>query len=205
MKRMLLIAGILFATACVFPNQCYPDLLPPGKRNSRLPSASGVPFKVTTNPKTTENRLVIPRKFLNRPVAVDAAQKNSISGAGLRSLVGGLALSLSAVSLTFLLIRRKKAGTRLTAVLLVTGVGGFFCADYVVANLAPPDFDRPPSVLNQLTRGQQNVTIEITKQGKAVELVLGTGRQRPRQRQPSGSPRPSTGSSLSPKSDVNPE
>lgn len=54
-----------------------------------------------------------------------------------------------------------------------------FCVDQVTADIAPP-ISEIPSTWKRVAAGQQNVKIEIVKEGEAVELILGTYRSRTR-------------------------
>ncbi len=199
MKRTLLFAGLLgFAMA----------LVPPvGFSNIGPPPNPQVPLKITADKKTTKNRLIIPRKFLEKSGAV-GLRGTADDGANLRTVIAGLAISVSVVCFVFLLIRRKHRAAQAMALLAALGGAGVVWVNRASADL-PPSISRIPEQWTRVAKGDRSVTIEITDKGDAVELILGTkyrgngGQREPRPfEEPPGS-KPET--SAKPKAEPKPE
>jgi hypothetical protein len=91
----------------------------------------------------------------------------------MRTVFAGIALSLAAVCLIFVFMR-KKGGAAKTATGLFAAVAGLFAAQTATADLPPPQ----ANIVHTWKRvAQQNVDIEISDQGDKVVLILGTYRR----------------------------
>lgn len=175
MKRLLSVVLVMGATIALFPKLGSPDI--PGGRRVEPPRPvplKPVPFKITSDRKTKENRLVIPRKYLqDTKVGSAGLFGDGDPGVSLRTIFAGLAISVSVISLVFLIIRKKSRAAQAIALLMTIGSVGFLCINEGRADLAPP-ISKVPSAWRRVGKDQQNVKIEITDKGDAVELIIGT-------------------------------
>ncbi len=175
MKRMLLVMGLLGLAVGLIPTLAF--------SNVAVPPDPHVPFKITADKTTRENRLVIPRKFLEKSGSVGLGGAAD-DGSNLRTVIAGLAISVSVASLVFLLIRRKHRAAQALTLLAALGGAGFVWVNCASADL-PPSISRIPQQWTRVAKGDQNVVIKITDKGDAVELILGTkyrgsgGKRRP--------------------------
>lgn len=165
MKRISTVLCVMALVIAVFPRVGFSNAAAP-------PELTPVPLKITADRNAKENRLLIPRKFLRNVGAVSLRDGGGL-GAGFRTVIAGLVISVSVVCLVFLLLRKRRKAAQAMAVLFVTGAAGFWCLQQATADIAPP-ISEIPSVWKRVGQDQQNVTIEITEKGDAVELVLGT-------------------------------
>jgi hypothetical protein len=130
-----------------------------------------VPFVVKLDESAVPARLTIPAKFLrtaadSRP---DASRKAELSSP--RTIVAGIALSLAAVGMVFVIRRGRE--TR-AAVLLIVGGLSLATASYAWADLAPPkDFD-PKGLIGPIPDSAR-VMIEVVGSGEAVVLTISPG------------------------------
>ncbi|MCA9073147.1 MAG: hypothetical protein KDA84_29695 [Planctomycetaceae bacterium] len=182
MKRVVISAVVLVGLTLV-PTEGFSDIPP-------VPENPSVPFKITADKRTRDNRLIIPRKFLENAGAGKVGALGSESENQTATLVAGLAISVSVVSLVFLVIRKKSRAAQALALLAALGAGGFVWMNQATADIAPP-ISEIPQAWRHVAKGQQNVKIEITEKGDTVELVLGTYYQRslpPNERKPKSPP-----------------
>lgn len=198
MKRLLVAAGVLgliFGPLSVwaFANAEAPPDPPPD------PSRP-VPFKITADRSSKENRLVIPRKFLDHAKTVSA--KGTGIGTDLRTVIAGIAISVSLVSLTFLLIRKKNRAAQAIALFVALGGTGILWINRATADIPPP-ISEIPEAWRRVGDGQKKLTIEITDKGDSVELILGTYYRSPSQDIERRQPRPEP--AAPPKSKPKPE
>ena len=194
MKRLLVAAGVfglILAPLSAFANiEAPPDPPPSGP----------VPFKITADRSTKENRLVIPRKFLDGAKTVSA--KGAGIGPDLRTVIAGLAISVSLVSLAFLLIRKKSRAAQAIALFVALGGTGVLWINRATADIPPP-ISEIPDAWRRVGDGQKKLTIEITDKGDSVELILGTYYRSPSLDIERGQPRPEP--PASPKSEPKPK
>lgn len=169
MNRVLHCTLALFGLA-LFPTVGFSNRAP-------VPVDPNVPFKITADSRTKQNRLIIPRKFLQNAGAGKVGLLEGESGNQAKTLIAGLAISISLISLVFLVIRRKSRTAQAMALLIAVGSGGLLLGTQATADVAPP-ISRIPHQWKMVGKNQHNVKIEITDKGDAVELILGTYRRR---------------------------
>lgn len=181
MKRQGLIIGLVGLAIALLPHTGISNVAEPEPpktaeperpKNEPLMTPQAVPFKITADRRSKENRLIIPRKFLEKSGAREL-RGEGLSGMDFRTVIAGLAMSVSVVCFVFLLIRKKSRAAQAIALLMTIGSVGFLCINEARADLAPP-ISKVPSAWRRVGKDQQNVKIEITDKGDAVELIIGT-------------------------------
>ena len=160
MKRLLRLAfviGIPFAF-CLAPRFC-------------AGAEAAVPFDLKSSTRTSHNRLVIPKKFLENRSAF-ALQGNTDNGADLRTVIAGVAISASLIGLVFLIIRKKGRAAQMMLLMMgVLGVG-FLWGNHVSADGPPPAQRLSESWERFAGDNGRYVIVEITEEGEAIELIL---------------------------------
>lgn len=158
----LLCLGTLY---CLFTtNPLLADSLPPDPEPPK-DADTAVPFVVKADRTTQFNRLVIPRSFLQDAKGAD--------NSWYRTVIAGVAMSLAAVALTFVLMRRKSTSSKVTTSVIVFAVMTFTTWKFGKADLAPPPAETS-RIRNIFNLSKADVIIEIVDEGDEVELIYGT-------------------------------
>ncbi|GAB4152156.1 MAG: hypothetical protein Tsb009_27860 [Planctomycetaceae bacterium] len=177
MIRQLSIYGLVLLGVFVVPIPVLADIAQP---DPVIPKDAGnaVPLIIQQDRRTRANRLLIPRKFLRNATGAD--------NHALRTILAGIAMSLAAGSLVFVLMRRKNTASKIAMSVFCFAIGGLAATELTVAATS----DSRSSIASSwshIDHADQNVIIEVTDRGEYVNLVLGTYERRRRR---GGQPKP---------------
>lgn len=163
MRRSLLCAG--FALLFVMNGE------PRCEANAEATQSQSVKMSVRGDRGSKVNRLIIPKKLLNGATVVNADDQRDM-----RTIVAGVALSLAAVSLVFVFLRRKSAAAKAAAGGAAAVATMFLAGELATADIPPPRADVVRNWTG-LAENEQMVIVEIVDEGDSIELVLGTYRK----------------------------
>lgn len=158
MNRILLFVGTLLL---LFPQRGFANL---------VDSDGGVPFKMTIDRSTKEHRLILPRNILR-----DAEYASLIN---LRTVMAGMAISMSLACLVFLWIRKKSRATQISVCLAILIPGGCVWVEQALADGAPPGAELISS-WRRIPKDRKTVAVEFHSEGDEIELILGSERELP--------------------------
>ena len=147
----------------------------PEPRPTRPAAAEAQPLAIRIDDKAERATIKIPTRFL--PASdPKAGAKRGAAAPGLRTIVAGLALSLTAVGAFFVLRgnkRRAPAAAAIVAAAAAIALFGFWSA--AEANIAPIS-EREPTIIREVTEeatlAKGRVKIEVVPTGEAVLLIL---------------------------------
>lgn len=130
-----------------------------------------VPFRLNVSRRVDNNQLVIPKKFLENSTALGSQGAAGDRG-NLRTVIAGLAISVSLICLVFLILRKRSRAAQ-TILLLVSVLGvGYLWGDHASADGPPPAYDVERKWKYFAGEDGQYVEVKITDDGDAIRLLL---------------------------------
>lgn len=130
-----------------------------------------VPFRLNVSRRVDNNQLVIPKKFLENSTALGSQEAAGGRG-NLRTVIAGLAISVSLICLAFLILRkRSRAAQTILLVVSVLGVG-YLWGDHASADGPPPAYDVERQWKYFAGEDGQYVEVKFTDDGNAIRLLL---------------------------------
>lgn len=161
MQRILQPTILALVSAAMMQATSLGDEAPP-ERPAPKKRIVDVAVRISHDPRSKINRLIIPRRLLDnaRPDRVGAA------GTGIRTIIAGLAMSIGIASLV--LLKNQRGRVKIAVATIVAFAAVFVIYEIAIADVAPP----PYWEFNGGTESR-DFQIELVEDGRFVQLIWG--------------------------------